>query len=294
MTQPLAAEQGIATGLVVGTGEYVYDLIRPWGRMPDGFVGGEVASVAVGPDDRVYAYRRGDPPVVVFEPDGRMVDGWGADRITDAHGICMAPDGYLWACDRDQHEVLQLSPKGQVLLTLGHRGRPALQAPFNHPADVCVAPSGEIYVADGYGNAAVHKFAPDGEHLLSWGEPGTGPGQFTTPHAVWATANERIYVADRENYRVQVFSPDGEFLTAIGDLYKPMDIYGDPSGVIYVTDQIPRISMYAMDGRLIARGRPSLMGAHGVCGDSRGDLYLAEAADKRLAKLVRRPAVTAI
>lgn len=290
MTQQLAAEQGIATGLVMGTGDYVYDVVRPWGRMTGGFIDGEVASVTVGPDDRVYAYRRGDPPVIVFAPDGRMLDGWGTSRITDAHGIGMAPNGNLLACDRDQHEVLKLSPKGEVLLSLGKRGRPALQAPFNHPADVCAAPNGEIYVADGYGNSAVHRFAPDGKHLLSWGEPGTGPGQFTTPHAVWVTADERVYVADRENNRVQVFRPDGEFLMAIGDLYKPMDIYGDADGVIYVTDQIPRISMYSPDGTLIARGRPSLMGAHGVWGDSLGNLYLAEATDHRLVKLVRRPA----
>ena len=212
----------------------------------------------------------------------------GDGRIRDAHGIYVAPDDRILVCNRDEHEVLQLTPEGRVVLVLGQRGRPRLQAPFNHPADVAVSARGEIYVADGYGNSVVHRFSPDGRHLGSWGAPGSGRGQFTTPHGIWVDAADRVLVADRENNRVQIFSPEGDFCGEWGDLYHPMDIYVDGAGTVYVTDQIPRISMYSPGGRLLARGRPVTVGAHGVWGDSRGNLYLAEVGLHQVTKLARR------
>jgi peptidylglycine monooxygenase len=185
--------------------------------------------------------------------------------------------------------VLKVTPEGRVVLTLGHRGRPALQAPFNHPADVAVSPAGEIYVADGYGNSSVHRFSADGRHLSSWGTPGAGRAQFTTPHGIWVDPQNRVLVADRENNRVQLFSPEGDYYGEWRDLYHPMDIYVDALGTVYVTDQIPRISMYSPDGHLLARGRPVNVGAHGVWGDSHGNLYLAEVGLHQVTKLARRP-----
>ena len=277
------------TGLVVGTSEYVYDVVRPWGRLPDGMRFGPVSNVAVDSRDRVYVYQREDPPVLVFDSDGRFVTAWGTGRLIDAHGLYIAPDDHIYLCNRDEHEVLKLTPEGKIVLTLGQRGKPALQAPFNHPTDVAVGPDGSIYVSDGYGNSAVHRFSPDGRHLLSWGTPGAGRGQFTTPHAVWVDARARVFVADRENNRVQLFSPEGDYYGEWGDLYHPMDIYIDRGGTVYVTDQIPRITMFSPEGKLLARGRPVNVGAHGVWGDSQGNLYLAEVSLNQVSKLVRRP-----
>ena len=278
-----------ATGLVVGTGDFLYDVYRPWGALPAGWTLGLVSHVAVDSKDRVYFYQRKDPPILVFDRDGNFLTGWGDGRLRDAHGIYAGADDHLYVCNRDEHEVLKVTPDGTIVLTLGHRGRPALQAPFNHPADVAVAPNGEIYVADGYGNSAIHRFSPEGKHLGSWGAPGAERGQFTTPHGIWIDARERVLVADRENNRVQLFSPEGDFYGEWKDLFHPMDIYVDRTGIVYVTDQIPRITMYSPDGRLLSRGRPVTMGAHGVWGDSRGNLYLAEVAVNQVTKLVRRP-----
>lgn len=282
--------EGNATGLVVGTGAYVYDVLRPWGLLPAGHTFGLISHVAVDSKDRVYFYQRKDPPVLVFDGEGHFLSGWGDGRLRDAHGIYIGPDDHVYVCNRDEHEVLKLTTEGRVVLTLGQRGRPALQAPFNHPADVAVAPNGDIYVADGYGNSAVHRFTAEGRHLGSWGAPGAGRGQFTTPHGIWVDAGERVMVADRENNRVQLFSPEGDVYGEWADLYHPMDIYVDRSGTVYVTDQIPRITMYSPDGRMLARGRPAAYGAHGVWGDSRGDLYLAEMNLNQVTKLRRRAA----
>jgi len=238
--------------------------------------------------DRVYFYQRTDPPVLIFDGDGHFLTAWGSERLRDAHGIFIGPDDHVYLCNRDEHEVLKLTPEGRTLLVLGHRGRPSLQAPFNHPADVAVAPDGEIYVADGYGNSSVHRFSAEGRHLGSWGAPGAGHGQFTTPHGIWVDGQNRVLVADRENNRVQLFSPEGDYYGEWRDLYHPMDIYVDGVGTVYVTDQIPRISMYSPDGRLLARGRPVNVGAHGVWGDSHGNLYLAEVGVNQVTKLVRR------
>jgi peptidylglycine monooxygenase len=279
------------TGLVVlGVGGVTYEVVRPWGTLPPGWTLGLVSHVAVDSRDRVYFYRRQDPPVLVFDADGHFLAGWGDGRLRDAHGIYVGPDDHVYVCNRDEHEVLKLTPDGRIALALGQRGRPRLQAPFNHPADVAVAPNGDIYVADGYGNSAIHRFDAEGRHLGSWGTAGAGRGQFTTPHGIWVDARERVLVADRENNRVQLFSPEGDVYGEWGDLYHPMDIYVDPAGIVYVTDQIPRMTMYAPDGRVLARGRPVANGAHGLWGDSRGNLFLAEMGLHQVTKLVRRPA----
>lgn len=278
------------TNLVVGSGEYTYEIVRPFGRLPSGMSFGVISHVAVDPRDRVYFYQRKDPPILVFDSDGTFLDAWGEGRLSDAHGIYAGPDNHIYVCNRDEHEVLKLTPDGKIVLTLGHRGRPSLQAPFNHPADVAVSRTGEIYVADGYGNSAVHKFSPEGKHLQSWGAPGAGRGQFTTPHGVWVDATDRVFIADRENNRLQIFSPEGDFYGEWGDLYHPMDIYGDANGTIYVTDQIPRVTMFGPTGQLLARGKPVMYGAHGVYGDSQGNLYMAEVRLNQVSKLVRRRA----
>ena len=168
---------------------------------------------------------------------------------------------------------MKFDANGKLLLRFGNRGRPAFQAPFNHPADVAVAPSGEIYIADGYANSNVHRFSAEGKHLGSWGTPGSGPGQFSTPHGIWVDGNERVYVADRENSRVQIFSPEGDYLSEWGDLYHAMDIYQDRQGRFFVTDQTPRISVFNADGKLLSRGKAATT-PHSIWGDSKDNLYV--------------------
>jgi peptidylglycine monooxygenase len=210
--------------------------------------------------------------------------------IADPHGIFITSDDLIVLVDRDGHQVMGFDPLGRLQVTLGERERPRLQAPFNHPADVAVAPNGDIYVADGYANSAVHRFSSTGEWKQTWGRPGSGPGEFTTPHAIWVDQDERVLVADRENNRIEVFTADGEHIDSWADHYHPMDIYLDSEQRIFVTDQIPRLSMLAADGRLVGRCRPVLYGAHGVWGDSRGNLYLAEASPmNRITKLAPLP-----
>jgi len=205
--------------------------------------------------------------------------------------------------------VNKLTLDGKVLMTLGNKGKPSdtgytfvgeggkqlhiMEAiyttkrggpPFNAPTGVALAASGEIFVSDGYGNARVHKFTPDGNLIMSWGEPGSGPGQFIVPHAIAIDACGRVLVADRHNNRIQIFDQEGKYLTEWNDVILPTDIYIDKDQVVYVAELEPRLSIFDLDGNLLARwgneGRtkedPLFVTLHSVVADSRGDVYVAE------------------
>ena len=267
----------------IGAGDFRYEYRPEWARLSNGMSLQGPSGVAVDSNDRVYVFQRQGPCVVVFDPSGSVHGVWQRrDGIpADAHHVHVGSGDTVYLVDRDAHQVLLYDTAGNLLSTLGNRGRAEMQAPFNHPADVCVAPSGELYVADGYGNSSVHRFSSDGDYISSFGSPGSGPGQFRVPHSIRVSNDGRVYVADRENHRVQVFTGEGEFISEWTDFKCPMGVHIDANQVVYVTDQIPRISLYSLDGELLARGR-TFEGAHQVYTDSKGNIYGIDTANQRL------------
>jgi DNA-binding beta-propeller fold protein YncE len=263
-----------------------YEVIRDWAPLPDTIAPARISTLAVDSAGRLYALRRGgDPPVVVFSPTGEFLRGFGDGLVFDAHGIAIDADDRIFVVDRDAHQAICFSLEGKVLFTLGERHQPRWEAPFNHPTDVAVAPDGEIYVSDGYGNGRVHAFTPEGAHRLSFGSIGRGAGEFMTPHALLIDRSNRILVVDRENNRVQIFDRDGRWLGEYGGLCRPMDLFEREDGVILVTDIVPSLGAFAPDGRRLGRSRPSLNGAHGIAGDRAGAIYLAEIAPNAITLL---------
>ncbi len=275
--------------ITIGMGDYVYEYQPEWPSVPDGLGFRGVSGVAVDSRDRVYVFQRQGPPVLVFDADGQFLSSWERpDNVpADAHHVHAGPDDSIYLVDRDAHQVLKYTPGGDLMASMGIRNQPSLQAPFNHPADICVAPSGELFVADGYGNSSVHRFAADGSYVSSFGRPGGGPGEFRVPHSISVSNDGRVYVADRENNRVQVFSTDGEFLDQWTDFKCPMGVHIDAQQTVYVTDQVPRISILSLDGDLLARGR-TFEYAHQVYTDSRGNIYGVDTGNQRVQKLVKR------
>ncbi|MCH7606037.1 MAG: hypothetical protein IH962_02675 [Chloroflexi bacterium] len=274
--------------ITIGMGDYVYEYQSDWARLPSEMTFENPSAVAVDSLDHVYVFQRRGPPVVVFDREGTFLAAWPRreGELEDAHHIYIGPDDGVYLADRDAHQVLKYTPEGELMMALGTRYQAALQAPFNHPSDIAVAPNGDIYVSDGYGNSCVHRFTPDGAHIASFGEPGSGPGQFRVPHSVRVAQDGRVYVCDRENHRVQVFSADGEFLDQWTDFKSPMGIHIDANQTVYVTDQVPRLSILDLDGHLLARGR-TFENGHNVYSDSRGDLYAVDTANQRVQKFVK-------
>ncbi len=281
---PDSADRAPETGRIILAGRS-YAVRRDFGALPEGVPRGRVSQVAVDREDRLHVLRRCPLPVSVFAPDGRFLYGYGEGRIFDPHGIRIDAFDRVLVADRDAHQILVFSLAGEPLFALGGRHSPRWEEPFNHPCQAAVAQDGEIYVADGYGNARVHRFAADGRHLASFGGIGHAPGAFMTPHAVLVDRADRVLVCDRENDRVQVFDRDGRFTAAWTGLCRPMDLCEMVDGSILVTDQVPSVTAFAPDGRRLGRARPSLNGAHGIARDGAGDLYLAEIEPTSVTKL---------
>ena len=297
------------SGAKVGGASFTYEVAEGWGQLPNGWQLGQTAAVATDSRDRVYVFHRppqDEPPVLVFDRDGTLVASWGKDFLEDAHGMTIGPDPTdggaerLWLVDRRPHVVQKCTLAGTVLQTLGTRGSAGDQIPFNRPTDVSLAPNGDLYVSDGYGNARVHRFAADGRLIRSWGVPGKGPGEFNLVHSVWVDRHGgregpgRILVADRENHRIQRFTPNGEYLGEWGGFRQPTDLFVDGDGFIYVPELQHRLSILDSDGQVVARwgGEPrrepgAFVAPHGACVDSRGDLYVCEVLQgQRLQKFV--------
>ena len=175
------------------------------------------------------------------------------------------------------------------------KDQPGDEAPFNRPADVAFAPTGEMYVADGYGNSRVHKYSKEGELLLSWGELGDGPGQFDLPHDVWVYKDGRVFVADRQNNRVQIFSSEGEYLNEWTGLLRPCSLYIDSEDHVYVSELRARFSILDIEGNVLSRWggeeskEPGLFIApHCSWLDSYDDLYIGETLEgSRIQKFTR-------
>jgi streptogramin lyase len=169
---------------------------------------------------------------------------------------------------------------------------PRAAGPFNYCTEMSPSPSGDIYVSDGYRNARVHRFNSQGQLLQSWGQPGKEePGQFHLPHSVLVDPEGKVYVCDRANRRVQVFSPEGEFITMWTGMGGPDNLVRDDEGIFYLAEQADEsghshCSIWDADGNVLERW--PIRHAHGMAVDSKGDIYLGLTIEQSVDKYVRR------
>jgi DNA-binding beta-propeller fold protein YncE len=253
-------------------GPYVYGVYPNWGHVPNGFEIRGVSAAAADSSDRLFVFQRASPPVLIFDPDGEYVDSWGTDLVNDPHGIFISDGDFVYLIDRDSHRVVKCTSRGEVVMKIGSGAAP-YGRPFNHPTDLAVAPNGELFVTDGYGNNHVHRFSEDGELIESWGRGGGGLGELSLPHAIAIDHEGIVYVADRENDRLQLFTPEGAVITQWTGFHRPTDLYMDREGQIFVSDLGTRVHVFDSKGNRIGGGRSGSMG-HGICGDSKGSLYI--------------------
>ena len=316
-----------------GSGDYKYAPVEGFFKRPQGWTFVDGADVAVDKDDNVYVFNRGPyAAVMIFDKDGDYLDGWGriGGRPENGydfqipHGISVGPDGSVYTSDTGDHTVRRWTKEGKLLLTMGTPLNSAPRysgEPFNMPTHLTVASNGDFYASDGYGNAHVHCFDPDGQLRFSWGGRGTGPGQFALVHNVFVDMEDgdKVYVADRWNNRVQFFTPKGEFLGEWTGLNLANAVRKGADGLFYVAELDHRISILSPEGALLARwgdtgaelelddsdtggglpdspsrnpmikGKvmhepgPGLFGApHGIAVDSEGSFYVAEVSETYL------------
>jgi hypothetical protein len=292
--------------VILGSGAYRYRVIENWAKLPEGWQFMDVAAVAVDSKDRVYCFNRGEHPMIVFDREGKFLKSWGEGQYPRAHGLHIDENDILYLTDDLGHMVRKCTTEGKVLLELGVPGEPSPYMsgePFHRCTHTALSPKGEIYVSDGYGNARVHKYTPEGKRILSWGEPGTDPGQFNIVHNIVTDADGWVYVADRENHRVQVFDGNGKYETQWVNMHRPCGLYccqakaradlrffiGELGPSVRANrghpNVGPRLSIYDAKGKLIARlggeQGPGLepgkfIAPHGLAVDSRGDIYVGE------------------
>ena len=291
----------------VGSGEFIYDFIPNWGKLPEGYEFDSIPDGAIDADGRVFVFSRSAHPIMIFDSNGNFLESWGENVYRRPHGACISPDAF-YCVDDMQHTVRKCTLSGEVLWTLGtpdvatdtgYDGKnwqsiKNAGPPFNRPTSLALAPTGEIYVSDGYGNSRVHKFSADDELLFSWGEPGTGPGQFSIVHTVRVDSKGTVYVADRAHDRIQLFTPEGEYITSWTDFHRPCGMFFDSEDNLYVSEmQIQEtadrksspahISILNRDGERLARWGGSdiwepgnVFAPHGIWGDPQGNIYIGE------------------
>lgn len=291
------------TETILGAGEYRYEVDSLWAKLPDGWHFGDVSAIAIDQDDNVYVFGRSEHPLTVFDRDGLFLWSMGEGLFKRPHGVFLAPDGTIFLTDDGDHTVRQFDRDGRVLMTLGipNRSAPWMSGePFNRCTNVAMSPEGDLYISDGYGNARVHRYSPEGRLLFSWGSPGIGPGEFNVVHHIACDRDGIVYVADRENHRIQLFDGGGRYLDQWNYLHRPCGLHlredggekrfyvGESAPELKVSKNIPnlgpRVSILDGEGTVLARiGECRLdfepggfASTHSVAADSHGDIYVGE------------------
>jgi sugar lactone lactonase YvrE len=279
-----------------------------------GMVLNNVADVAIDSKGNIFAMVRGEVPVLVFNSDGKYLYGWGKGMFRGPHGIYVDKNDFVYGVDSSDHVVMKFTHDGELLMTLGTKGVPSdsgcvngnyktvkrAGGPFYSPTKVTTSQNGEIYVTDGYGNARVHRFSADGKLIKSWGEPGNGPGQFHLPHGIVVDKNNNVFVADRENDRIQIFDVEGNLKDIWENISRPTGIVVTDEYVyvaelghrLYVDNvffepdpdsQWSQVRIFDLNGKEVTKfGGPegwiagNLFAAHSIALDKEGSIYIGE------------------
>lgn len=287
----------------VGTDKLTYELAQDFPKLPDGEDFAVVSTVATDSQNNLYVFQRKDPPVVVFDSDGNYLNAWGHGAFNSPHGMSINDD-VVYLTDRDDSVAVAFTLEGTPLMVLGERGvhsdtgceNPGdlvsrAAGPFNYPTEIVKGPFGSIYVSDGYRNSRIHKFTDGGELINSWGTPGSSePGEFHLPHSLMVDDDEKVYVCDRTNRRIQIFYSEGEFITEWTGMGGPNDIVQGTDGLFYICEQEadgnpPYVTIRDGEGEVLARW--GIRHAHGIWVDSQGDIYVGLTTSRSVDKYVR-------
>ena len=299
-----------------------FEVDPSWPQRPPDVGWAAVPGIAVDKSDNVWIFTRTNPTVQVYAPDGRYLLGWRSPSPKAvAHFIRIDSAGNVWMADVGLHVVRKANRDGQTLLTLGTEGEPGMDAKhFDKPTDMAIAPNGDIFVSDGYGNNRIVHFDRHGKFINTWGKLGTAPGEFSIPHSIQCDSKGRVYVADRNNVRVQVFNQKGKLLDVWQNVLVPWGIWMSPQDEIWICGSSPMpwitdpkyptaplgcppkdqlFMKFNSAGRVLLHWtlpkgeddheKPGeLNWLHSIALDSKGNIYLGDIIGKRVQKFVPR------
>lgn len=303
-----------------------YEVDPAWPQKPAEYQWEAMPGVAVDKKDQIWIFTRSKPPIQVYRADGTFVKAWGDDTIDTAHHLKIDDDGNIWVADIGLHIIRKFSPDGDVLHTIGTPGVAGEdETHLNKPTDMVVAPNGHVFVSDGYGNNRVVHFDEKGDFVKAWGKMGVGPNDFSLPHAIDMDSQGRLYVADRNNARVQIYSQDGKLLDSWSNVVVPWGFYiirgkngaddqvwvcgcspmpwaehpDYPGAPLSCPPKDQLIMKFAPSGRLLqlwtipkgedGKEQPGDVNwLHAMAVDSKGNVYLGDIIGKRAQKFVLR------
>ncbi len=288
----------MASGAFAQTSNLKYQ-VAPFAEPPDGPDWGDTVSVAADGKGSILVFRRAEPPVLIFNREGKLLKSWGTGVFPEIHSIDVF-DGFVWITDTKDHMAYKFTMDGQQLMALGTKGVAgdnSSKTAFNRPTDVAIAPNGDIFVSDGYGNSRIVHFSKDGKFIgIIGGKKGPGPGEFSTPHAIAFDSKGRLLVNDwqpeAKNPRVQVFDQSGKFLeqwTNLG-LLRTNGIAITSDDTVYVSDTNGNQIRIIKDGKVLdvigdLKARP-----HNIALDAgTGEVYFADTTEPgQIKKVVKK------
>jgi sugar lactone lactonase YvrE len=271
--------------------------------LPDGMRMGAPSSAAVTASGHLLIFNRGASPLIEVDKDGKFVRAFGEGRYVRPHGLRLDPEGNIWTTDVNGHTVTKMNPRGEVLMTLGVKGQAgdwseaANTRLLNEPNDLSFGRGGEIYIAVGHGNGEprVLKFDKTGKLLKAWGGKGTGPGQFDIAHSIVVDGKGLVYVADRQNRRVQVFDEHGTFVREWKFAGLPCGLYiGRDQQMYLLSGFAGQILKLDANGKAIAatgqpgKGLGEFGEAHYMTMGPRDEIYVADTVNAKLHEFIRK------
>ncbi|MBO4872711.1 MAG: hypothetical protein J5496_04780 [Lachnospiraceae bacterium] len=283
-----------------------FEYVSEWNARVSELVQGQIAGIGSDRQNCIYLLTRSHPAILILDKDGNLLHAWDDRCFVRPHGIHIIDGHAIFVVDDAAHAAYEFTPDLKLVHVFGTPGTPSdtgcinkdyktvkeSSGPFNYPTNVTSDESGTLYFSDGYGNARIHVFSPDRNLKYSFGSPGNDPGSFNLPHDVFCHENT-LYVADRQNNRIQLFDTSGNLLGIWNNLIRPAGICLGPDGYFYVAecshcttfDASPsRITIFSSTGQLIDRldigcgdeKGTSYHTAHGITVDSEGSIYIGE------------------
>src|SRR5579862_154243 len=274
--------------------------------VPDGVNTGASASVAFDSHGHLFVLSRGAQAITEFDENGKFIRAFGEGLFTRSHGLRIDKDGNLWTTDVSAHTVMKLSPKGEVLLTLGTKGKAgewneaAGTRLFNEPNDLAFGANGDIFITQGHtpgpgkGDPRVLKFDKNGNFIKTWGGKGTEPGKFDVAHGLALDAKGLLWVTDRENQRIQIFDQDGKYIREVKFLGLPCSLVIGKKDIYMVNGFAGQILKLDLNGKVLAAmGKPGngpgeFGEAHFIAVSPKGDIWVADSVNRAVQKFVRK------